>query len=96
MKRYMLLIFPNYYPGGGMDDFRGSFDDLNEAFEYSLKWYDKKVDSLYCASPEKVQEECLMQIYDLQEQRIIYWKDGGKDWADEDPFGWINDLDDED
>jgi hypothetical protein len=31
MKRYMVFYHPAYYPLGGMEDFIGSFDDLNVA-----------------------------------------------------------------
>lgn len=31
MKRFMLFIFQNYYPDGGMNDFKGSFDTLEAA-----------------------------------------------------------------
>ena len=31
MKKYLLFTFLNYYPEGGMQDFRGSFDTLEEA-----------------------------------------------------------------
>jgi hypothetical protein len=31
MKRFMLFSGRNYYPKGGMQDFRGSFDTLEEA-----------------------------------------------------------------
>lgn len=31
MKRYMLFAGNIYYPGGGMNDFVGSYDDLDRA-----------------------------------------------------------------
>jgi hypothetical protein len=31
MKRYLAFIGDNYYPEGGMDDFEGDFDSLEEA-----------------------------------------------------------------
>jgi hypothetical protein len=34
MKRYMLFSGNQYYPAGGMDDFRGSFDTIDEAKSY--------------------------------------------------------------
>lgn len=29
-KRYWLFMYPTYYPMGGMHDFKGSFDSVNE------------------------------------------------------------------
>lgn len=34
MKRYMLFTFDSDYPQGGMDDFKKSFDTLEECKEY--------------------------------------------------------------
>ena len=31
MKKYLRFSFDGYYPLGGMGDFRGSFDSLDEA-----------------------------------------------------------------
>lgn len=31
MKRFLLFRGPNYYPGGGWEDFEASFDSLGEA-----------------------------------------------------------------
>lgn len=35
MKRYLCFACEEYYPGGGMNDFREEFDDLEEA----KKWF---------------------------------------------------------
>lgn len=41
MKRYMVFAFDSYYPSGGMNDFRFSFDteeefkeDFNDSYDY--------------------------------------------------------------
>jgi hypothetical protein len=34
MKRYMTFAGEYYYPSGGMNDFRGSFDTLDEAIGF--------------------------------------------------------------
>lgn len=45
MKRYLLFAGDDYYPGGGWDDFMGSFDTIEEcqAFGTDTKrgfdWY---------------------------------------------------------
>ena len=31
MKRFLLFAVHNYYPGGGWNDFQGSYDTLDEA-----------------------------------------------------------------
>jgi hypothetical protein len=31
MKKYVVFAYDEYYPGGGMTDLVGSFDDLDEA-----------------------------------------------------------------
>ena len=31
MKQYLLFTFDTYYPSGGMNDFSGSFDTVEEA-----------------------------------------------------------------
>ena len=37
MKRYLLFRGDIYYPAGGWDDFKGSFDTLVEAAEEATK-----------------------------------------------------------
>ncbi len=31
LKRFLMFAFDTYYPGGGWEDFKGSFSDLEEA-----------------------------------------------------------------
>jgi len=31
LKRYLVFSYPDYYPGGGWNDFGASFDTLEEA-----------------------------------------------------------------
>jgi hypothetical protein len=33
MKRYLAFYWHNYYPGGGMNDFVGDYDTLEEAIQ---------------------------------------------------------------
>lgn len=37
LKRYLLFMYDDYYPGGGWNDFRGSFDTPEEAMTEALK-----------------------------------------------------------
>ncbi len=39
MKRYMLFEFDKYYPCGGMSDFTGSFDSLEECLNKRCNSY---------------------------------------------------------
>jgi len=32
LKRYWVFLYATYYPGGGMNDFAGSFETVEEAF----------------------------------------------------------------
>ena len=41
MKRYMLFAYAGYYPSGGWNDFRGSFDSVDEAL-VALKSLDRE------------------------------------------------------
>lgn len=34
MKRYLLFTFGNYYPYGGFEDYKDSFDTIEEAFVF--------------------------------------------------------------
>jgi hypothetical protein len=44
MKRYLLFAYDRYYPSGGMNDFVGDFDTLDElkiaAKNKDVKYYD--------------------------------------------------------
>lgn len=35
MKRFLVFAFDHYYPKGGMNDFKGSFDTKEEAIAFS-------------------------------------------------------------
>ena len=83
MKRFMLFIYPCYYPAGGMGDFRGDFDTIEKAVEYSDQWCDPEVDSIYCKTPERVHEECFMHIYDIKKHKEVLWKDRSEGWRGE-------------
>lgn len=36
--KYHLFAYDQYYPGGGMDDYRGSFETLTEAKKQARGW----------------------------------------------------------
>ena len=37
-KKYIVFGFDQYYPLGGLEDIRGDFDTLEEAWEYDHDW----------------------------------------------------------
>jgi len=43
MKRYLLFAGDKWYPSGGMNDFKGSFDEQDDAYRKALNlqkdWY---------------------------------------------------------
>lgn len=44
IKRYLTFIGTIYYPSGGMDDFKGDFDTLEEAINFIEKYVDNNKD----------------------------------------------------
>jgi len=61
MKRYLVFCGSNYYPCGGMNDFAGSYDDLEEA---------KSVADGYDDEFGKIED--WGHVYDSFECKIIY------------------------
>lgn len=43
MKQFLFFAGDHYYPSGGWDDFRDSFDTVEEINEYWLKCLNEKV-----------------------------------------------------
>lgn len=42
MRQYLLFAGRSYYPNGGINDYQGSFDDIDEAYMYFLKNEDQE------------------------------------------------------
>jgi hypothetical protein len=42
MKKYLLFIYSNYYPDGGLNDFEKDFDTIPEAEQYCRDIYSEK------------------------------------------------------
>jgi hypothetical protein len=59
MKRYLVFTFHTYYPIGGMDDFLGDFDTLDEA---SAALVDKVTGQYYYEA----------HIYDSADRKIVF------------------------
>ncbi len=48
MKRYWLFGYDQYYPCGGMNDFRGDYDDLEgEDFKQKMLWVRESCDHFH-------------------------------------------------
>jgi hypothetical protein len=60
MKRFMLFIFQNYYPDGGMNDFVCSCDTVEDAKKSAEEYV-----SSICFSQHK------MQIYDIEANQVV-------------------------
>lgn len=43
MKRFLVFGYDRYYPSGGWNDFKDSFDTKDEAQEYAQSLKDQKV-----------------------------------------------------
>lgn len=63
MKRYLVFYYLNYYPNGGIEDFKGDFDNLEVA----------KVHLKISAKLQGDEEFIITSghIYDCEEKKII-------------------------
>jgi hypothetical protein len=67
MKRFICFQSVRYYPGGGMEDFKGDFDSLEVAESYIRELL--QVDT----------EESDFQILDCPKREVrTFWKSNGK------------------
>lgn len=57
IKRYWVFAYYDYYPSGGMGDFRQSFDDLDEA-----KYFCDHIPDVDKAQVYDALEECYIQL----------------------------------
>lgn len=72
MKRYLTFFGSEYYPFGGMHDFLGDFDTIDEGIEAANKEIEKHIstgDDL-----EMTWETHWAHIYDLTEARRVWSK----------------------
>lgn len=80
MKRYFAFWFHWYYPSGGMKDFAGDFDTIEEAktacHQKSLAWADGDEDDLW--------EYQAAHIFDSHQKKIIASKNEKEDWESHD------------
>lgn len=61
MKRYLAFAGANYYPCGGMNDFIGSFDILEEAIN-KINEYDDNWGNLFDCG----------HVLDYESEKIVY------------------------
>jgi hypothetical protein len=55
MKRYLLFVFSEYYPDGGINDLHGDYETLEEAVK----------------EKEKIHKSEIYHIYDLELKDIV-------------------------
>ena len=77
MKRYLLFFGDIYYANGGMDDFRGDFDSVEEAIAFAeqLPLEGLPAHMLYYAEPENYEQKWnnkWVDIYDTVERRSVH------------------------
>lgn len=70
MRRYMVFAFASHYPGGGMEDFVNSYNDLDEA---------KRTLTEALTETEERSAKDYGHIYDVAKVRIIVR--GARDWT---------------
>lgn len=58
-KRYWVFCAPNYYPRGGMNDFKAAFDTVHECTAYIKGWGEQET------------TDYMAHIYDSVEDK--YW-----------------------
>jgi hypothetical protein len=58
MKRYLLFTFGNYYPCGGFEDYKDSFNTIEEAF-------------IYWINIPNIDSSCNCQIVDYTTLKIV-------------------------
>jgi hypothetical protein len=59
VKQYLLFAGEEYYPRGGMQDFRGDFDALNDAQAAGAVFVEAEILT------------CWWHVYDTQQRRIV-------------------------
>ena len=65
MKRYLCFYSDNYYPGGGMNDFVGDYNNINECKkEIEIKHKENRPDDIEW-------EWAWKQIWDSKEREFI-------------------------
>lgn len=74
MKRYAVFIFAQYYPIGGMKDYKASFDSVEAAKDY-VKTHEDTCDSWNDSEPFS-----RWHIYDMQEMKILADQKYSDDW----------------
>jgi hypothetical protein len=63
MKNYLVFLGDNYYPCGGMRDFKEDFDTLNEAKQYIENWLNNTIFS---------KSDYWYHVYSIEDKAIVY------------------------
>jgi hypothetical protein len=64
VKRYLLFVYPRFYPSGGWHDFEGSFDSIAGALAH--------VPNVWLVSADS-----LVHVVDAQTGQIVHGQDTG-------------------
>jgi len=65
MKRYLLFEYSDYYPSGGMNDYTGDFNSVEEAKIAAKKYVD------WVSQIERFDADNV-EIYDTQEAKFVF------------------------
>lgn len=71
MKRYLSFIGAVYYPSGGMGDFKGDFDTLEEAVKFISKSVD---DNNYYETVEQQWKYIWANVWDTKTRTEVWSK----------------------
>lgn len=63
MKNYLVFIGEDYYPNGGMEDFKEDFNTLDDAKQYIENWLN---DEPYSKT------EYWYHVYSIEDKAIVY------------------------
>jgi hypothetical protein len=75
VKRYMVFAHQEYDAGGGMRDFQGDFDDLQDAINFVIKIAKKDADE----AKTSIWYSYMAHIYDIEDRHIVW--DADEDYA---------------
>jgi hypothetical protein len=75
MKRYLVFLGEDYYPGGGWSDFKGSYEDLESARKKILTELDRTINQSNIKYKDLPVEDRFHsdwgQVVDLEKENII-------------------------
>lgn len=70
MKRYFVFYGRRNYPFGGMNDFIGDFEEVEQAKHFQKEIYDKEKEQF--GYDDDFVEDVWFQIFDTQEKVLVF------------------------